>query len=355
MKNLSEEEQMKLEKTFRLSHPLTAAAHSLSIPEKRLIYAALSHLHKDNAPSEGRGFATTITAPELADRCGISRSLACNEIKKLCAVPDSEIDNPKAAPAIQKRFIKFYRDGRNTLVSFPWVVYAEYTTNPVSVHVEFHEKLTVHIHSLGKLFTEFFLSDVFRLTDSIYSMRMWELLMRWKMTGVFRTTIDELRHALNIPEDKYTRLPDLTKRVINPALKEISEKNFVDVEYTKVKEPGVRKINKLVFTFPKFQLITLARQQQQQRMTNNERKHKEGEPKKAKFDGQTVNTLGAEIVELITQVTSAPHPEMRDLLTTQLNKKVDLYQSMTGGKVDINELKEMANAQPKRIEWATPI
>jgi plasmid replication initiation protein len=75
---------------------------------------------------------------------------------------------------------------------------------------------------------------------------MYEMLIRFKATGIRRISIDDFRKALCL-QDKYCEFKFLKRDVINLGLKEINASSDinVDVEYKKLG----RKIVALEFTF----------------------------------------------------------------------------------------------------------
>jgi plasmid replication initiation protein len=81
---------------------------------------------------------------------------------------------------------------------------------------------------------------------SIYAIRLYELLMQWKSTGVREVEIDWLKKQFDI-EDLYPDMCDLKKRVIEPAIKDINIHSDYQVSWTQRKTG--RRVTHLTFQF----------------------------------------------------------------------------------------------------------
>lgn len=98
---------------------------------------------------------------------------------------------------------------------------------------------------LGKGYTRYTVRTVFSLTSS-YGWRIMELLLekqgylqRGKSKVYRKLTISELRHKLNVPDDKYVgRVDNLKSRVLEIPIAEINEKTIYHVWYDTYREGG---------------------------------------------------------------------------------------------------------------------
>lgn len=66
--------------------------------------------------------------------------------------------------------------------------------------------------------------------SSFYSYRIYLLMMSWKSTGSFFTKLDTFKNMLDLG-NKYDRIPDLRKRVLDVAMKEINALSPYKAEY----------------------------------------------------------------------------------------------------------------------------
>lgn len=72
---------------------------------------------------------------------------------------------------------------------------------------------------LSREFTQYKLKHVARF-ESVYSIRLYELLVQWSSIGEREIEVEWLKRQFQVAE-KYERVVDLKKRVIDPAVAEI--------------------------------------------------------------------------------------------------------------------------------------
>ena len=78
--------------------------------------------------------------------------------------------------------------------------------------------------------------------ESVYSIRLYELLVQWSSAGEREIEVEWLKKQFQV-EDKYDRLGNLKKRVIDPAVAEINEHSNIWVKY------GQRKSGRTITHF----------------------------------------------------------------------------------------------------------
>lgn len=98
----------------------------------------------------------------------------------------------------------------------------------------FSPEIVPLLSDLRANFTQFLVKDVAKFT-SIYSFRIYQLLMQYKSTGYVKISIDDLRYML-VLQNKYPLVADLKKRAIDVAVDEINEKSSYHVEYNFLKK-----------------------------------------------------------------------------------------------------------------------
>lgn len=92
------------------------------------------------------------------------------------------------------------------------------------------------INGLEKFFTSYLLEQTTQF-DSVYSVRLYELLTQWraaKKTPCFQ--IEVFRNQMGLGINEYKRMNDFKKRVLDLATKEINEKSDLRVKYENVKQ-----------------------------------------------------------------------------------------------------------------------
>lgn len=223
----------------RMSNLLIKAGHGLSLPEKRIVMLALSKLRKQDTnmgqmPIER---VACIHASELAEIGKISLGAAYNELKE-------------GQKKLYDRSITSCFDpltGKEKKGFFRWVTRAHYEENEGWIETAFNPDVLPYICELEKEFTSYKLSRVgaFR---SIYTWRLFELLMQFKRTGLLKISVKDLHKALETPSVYQKNFYHLRKKIIEPATAEIREKDGLDVTW-EAKKSG-RRVEMLEFRFP---------------------------------------------------------------------------------------------------------
>lgn len=104
----------------------------------------------------------------------------------------------------------------------------------VVARIVFDERIIPLLTDLRENFTQFSARDIAEF-KSIYSFRIYQLIMRYKSTGYVKISFDELRFMLMLT-NKYSYINDLKKRVIDVAIDEINKKSPYSVQYELIKK-----------------------------------------------------------------------------------------------------------------------
>ena len=99
---------------------------------------------------------------------------------------------------------------------------------------------------LEEKFTRYELKQISQLT-SVYAIRLYELLIRWRSTGKLYISLEDLREKLGLLADEYLKMGDFKKRVLSVALTQINKFTDIDVDYSQKKEG--RSISHIEFSF----------------------------------------------------------------------------------------------------------
>ena len=86
-----------------------------------------------------------------------------------------------------------------------------------------------------QFFTQYLLSQTANLS-SVYSVRLYELLIQWKTavkTPVFELSL--FRGQMGLGDNEYNRMCDFKRRILDMAVQEINEKTDLTVSYTQEK------------------------------------------------------------------------------------------------------------------------
>uniref|UniRef100_UPI003AF8CF1E replication initiation protein n=1 Tax=Thiolapillus sp. TaxID=2017437 RepID=UPI003AF8CF1E len=122
-----------------------------------------------------------------------------------------------------------------------WISSIDYIPGEGKLVLNFSAGIIPYLSRLSKEFTQYKLRHVARF-ESIYSIRLYELLVQWSSVGEREIEVEWLKKQFQV-ENKYKRLSDLKRRVIDPAVVEINKHSNLWVKY------GQRKSGRTVTHF----------------------------------------------------------------------------------------------------------
>lgn len=239
MKNmlLSTAEETK-EKWISMSNSLIRAGHGLSLAEKRVVCAAIAKL--DSARKVEASPVVKLTAMEYAESFGLDTDTAYKQLKS-------------AAKDLFSRQISFFppehRRGKKSIsvTLMRWVGQATYHDSEGYIELHFWHALTPHLIGLKTQFTSYQLEQASALR-SIYSWRLLEMLMKFQATGWAVYTMEDFKTSMEAPKS-LTDFAQVKRRILEPAIKELVNKDNWEIEWTPVKEG--KKVVALKFEFRK--------------------------------------------------------------------------------------------------------
>lgn len=193
--------------------------NKMSLQLLRLIRIAISQISKFD--KELLMYETTIK--ELADFLNISPKNLYRDIEEI------GIEGLKST---------IYLEDEKKINIFQWFSLFEYQKETGTLRIQLHPKLKPYLLGLDSFFTMYKLDKIL-LFDSYYAIRLYELILcddnATKQDLIkLNYTIDYLRKYFNC-EDKYSRIIDFKKNVIDIAIKEINEKSDkgITINYNK--------------------------------------------------------------------------------------------------------------------------
>ena len=218
----------------RKSNQLIEARYRLTLGEQRLILHLCSLIH-----SSDKDFKSyEIRVKDFAKMFGLEKR---NNIYKA-------VEN--AAKELAGKRLDISRDGKEIYVS--WLSYVEYVEGSGIVKVEFHRSLKPYLLQLQEYgnFTKYQVNHVVSF-KSQYSIRLYELLKQKAFTAEKRKfsrcfEIESFRSILGIAVNEYDVFSNLRRKVIEPAIEEVSE--YTDLEITEVRYGKTgRKVTDITF------------------------------------------------------------------------------------------------------------
>ena len=192
------------------------SCYSLSIFESRIILGCIAQINSMGGLSKDDQY--TLVANEIIESAGLSSKNSYNHLKK-------------AVDRLYERSVIIKLDDDKTLKT-RWISGAVYEEGLGLITIRFAQDITPYLSDLTKNFTKYKLNNIL-LFKSGYSVRIYELLMRWQ-GSTHTAEIDWLKEKFEL-QGKYTRLLNFKARVIDPAIKEINDHSDVAVSYTDVK------------------------------------------------------------------------------------------------------------------------
>lgn len=220
--------------SVNMSNILIRMAQGLTLPEKRVISMCMATLDSVKLDNTGR-YKFRLSAQDYGAQFGITDETAYEQLK--------EVGN-KLLHRIAEE-VRMTPKGRN-FRRWQWVSFAEYQDGEGWIKLTFNHEMTPHLFMLRKEFTSYKLQQTSALR-SIYSWRLFELLMQFKNTGLLRINIDEFVHAVEAPETARKNFGELRRRIIEPGVKELMGKNNMLIEW-EPKKAG-RRVTSLEFKF----------------------------------------------------------------------------------------------------------
>ncbi|MDD5503244.1 MAG: replication initiation protein [Candidatus Thermoplasmatota archaeon] len=225
------------ELNVNMSNALVRAAHGLTLAEKRVVSVCIAKT--DSVRQNKEGYRFKLTADEFAETFDVDTNTAYEQMVF-------------AGDNLMKRIAKKIEKGKSGNIvehKWNWMSAVIYHHGEGWIELEFSHYMTPHLTLLRQQFTSYKLKQASDLR-SIYSWRLFELLMQFKTTGVLHIDIGEFCHAMEAPESAVKDFAQLRKRIIEPAVAELKAKNGMDIEWA-AKRQGGRKINALEFVFLK--------------------------------------------------------------------------------------------------------
>ena len=228
------------ERWITMTNALTRASHGLTLAEKRIVMCAVSKLDSRRALPPGDVPRTRITAAEYAEAFQVGMDTAYDQLQD-------------AAKQLYKRSITFYepafrRNGKPlppTMVQMHWVGSVKYQKGEGWVELAWWPDLLRHLLGLKAQFTTYQLQQASALR-SAYSWKLLELLTRFQSTGKAEYTIEDFKASMDAPPS-LSDFGQVKRRIIDPAVKELTEKDGWLIQWVPVK--AGRKVKALRFTF----------------------------------------------------------------------------------------------------------
>ena len=230
------------ERWVTMSNALTRAGHGLTLAEKRVVMMAVSKLDsmKVMHPCEMLP-SVKITAADYAETYEVDPNTAYEALQG-------------AAKNLFERKLTFYEPAhkRNGKPLKPirndmrWVGRCQYHEGEGWVQLAWWPDLLPSLVGLRKQFTTYQLQQASALR-SVYSWRLLELLMRFKSSGKAEYTVEDFAASMDATEKQRADFSKLRTKMIEPAVKELTEKDGWLIQWEAIK--AGRKVKAIRFAF----------------------------------------------------------------------------------------------------------
>lgn len=207
---------------------LIEARYRLSLQEKRVVIWLTSQVQK----TDGDFNEHVLSIKEFAELTGVRGDRLYSELQAITR-------------RLMQKIISIYPIGENRLIQVAWLGSADYKFDKGTVSLSFHPHLQPFMLNLKNHFTALNLSDLMGL-QSIYSVRIFELMKQYETIGKREISLKDLREYCGITNDKYKKFSDFKKRIIEAAKNEINEKTDIFIDYEESK--SARKVTSLSFS-----------------------------------------------------------------------------------------------------------
>jgi plasmid replication initiation protein len=214
---------------------ITAAKYDYSLWEKRIVYQVIYHIQKDIAQG------------------GSSRTLFENLVLKF-SIKDVLKDDSKnhyyvkkAAKSLRQKSFEVELENGDWL-ECGFINYTKIITGTGMIEVEVSKQILPYLYELASNFTAYSLVVAMSL-KSVYSQRFYEFCSRYKDSGWWKVSVDDLREMLKL-EMKYESWKDFKRNVIDVACKELEElyeRGEADVCFTYEEKKTGRQVTGLHF------------------------------------------------------------------------------------------------------------
>ncbi len=210
------------------SNELVEARYKLSTVEQKIVLLLISEIDFEDGDLDYYVIPINTLLKALGMNTGGT------DYRFLCDVIDS----------LMGRVLHIPLDGESWYKTH-WVSAAKYDAKTKEVHFRLDRELHPYLLQLKGTFTSYDRRLIWRLKKS-YSIRLYEILAKYRRLKQFRMDVDKLRDILGLDKGKYEQYGHLKARVLMSAQKELDEKTDLTFTFKEIKSG--RKVVTLEFS-----------------------------------------------------------------------------------------------------------
>jgi len=219
------------------SNALIEASYRLTPAEQGIVLSCVSQIRKDEEVTSQTMYKISVS--DYAELTKTDPKTAYRDVKQ-------------AALRLRNREVRIYSlpngqgkiKNRQRVLVTGWVQSVVYSDRSGEVELRFNHDMIPYLTNLSKCFTKFNLKAVANMSSG-YGIRLYELLSQWG-AGERELSLEQFCNMLML-NNKYPRMYDLKKRVLEPAIEDINKNSDLQVQWIQ-KKTG-KKITHLIFKF----------------------------------------------------------------------------------------------------------
>lgn len=208
---------------------LIQASYTLGLAEQRLILLAILEA-RETGQGIDHNSLLRVHAHAYAEHFHIDKGNSYEVIKD-------------ASKGLFDRYVTYHdknpKTGNDRSFHCRWVDKIGYEKATGMVYMRFTADVVPLITRLEEQFTSYELEQISQL-GSGYAIRLYELLVQWRSVGktpIFE--LDQFRQQLGVEVNKYSRMSDFKKYVLDFSVKQINEHTDISVKYEQHKQGRV--------------------------------------------------------------------------------------------------------------------
>lgn len=237
--------------SVNLSNALARAAHGLTLVEKRILSCCIAEINSKEAYDNKHYLASSLSAKKYAEQFDLNIDVAYKELKQ-------------AGDRLLKRQVSFFETAktmkgkiRRGLVRSNWVQQVKYVDQDGYIEILWTHKIGMELKGLYGNFTTYKLKNASALR-SIYSWRLLEYFESWKGNKTKKLTkdglmwdeisVEDFATMMDATEKQKKDFSNIRRRMIEPAVKDLIEKDGWIIKWKPLKYGG-RRISGIRFEF----------------------------------------------------------------------------------------------------------
>lgn len=190
--------------------------YEMTLDEKRILLLASPTARLIDATQDD---AIEVTAKEFASNCGIEVDSAYSQMRD-------------ASNTIMSRMFS-YKNERGKKVNVQWVIRSIYEDGYIALWFTKEVLEMLKLFDENNPFTKYKKNEVLKLKGE-YSIDLYHLAKKYEKMGSWVMPLDEIREEFSLTKS-YERINNLKNRVVDPSVKEITEKTDIEITYENVK------------------------------------------------------------------------------------------------------------------------